>query len=87
MSRVIASSPAWRLLRGSRYAEPPAHGPASGGVRAQVAWDVMLGLCGSAYLALVLFDDVESPLLSMALIFLVAYELIQPHVRSRQRAK
>jgi hypothetical protein len=29
-------------------------------------------------LALVLFDDVESPLLSMALIFLVAYELIQP---------
>jgi hypothetical protein len=34
-------------------------------------------------LALVLFDDVESPLLSMALIFLVAYTLIQPHVRNR----
>jgi hypothetical protein len=44
-----------------------------------VAWDVTLGLCAIAYLALVLFDDVESPLLSLALIVLVAYELIQPH--------
>ncbi len=67
----------------SPHAEPPAHDPAAGGVRAQLAWDVMLGLCSSAYLALVLFDDVQSPLLSMALIFLVAYELIQPHLRSR----
>jgi hypothetical protein len=45
-----------------------------------MVWDVALGLCAAAYLALVLFDDVESPLLSMALIFLVAYALIQPHV-------
>jgi hypothetical protein len=67
----------------SRHAEPPAHDPASGGVRAQLAWDVMLGLCSAAYLVLVLFDDVQSPLLSIALIFLVAYELIQPHLRSR----
>ena len=52
-------------------------------VRSQVAWDVTLGLCATAYLALVLFDDVESPLLSLALIVLVAYELIQPHVRSQ----
>ena len=43
----------------------------------------MLGVCSAAYLALVLFDDVQSPLLSMALIFLVAYELIQPHLRNR----
>jgi hypothetical protein len=43
----------------------------------------MLGLCASGYLAFVLFDDVESPLLSIALIFLVAYELIQTHVRNR----
>ena len=49
--------------------------------RVRVVWDVTLGLCAAAYLALVLFDDVESPLLSMALIFLVAYALIQPHVR------
>ena len=41
------------------------------------------GCARSAYLALVLFDDVQSPLLSMALIFLVAYELVQPHLRSR----
>jgi hypothetical protein len=52
-------------------------------VRSQVAWDVTLGLCASAYLAFVLFDDVESPLLSIALIFLVAYELVQPHLRNR----
>ena len=50
---------------------------------ARTPGDVTLGLCASAYLALVLFDDVESPLLSMALIVLVAYELIQPHVRNR----
>ena len=49
--------------------------------RIPVAWDVALGLCAAAYLAFVLFDDVESPLLSIALIFLVAYALIQPHVR------
>ena len=67
----------------SRHAEPPAHDPESGGVRAQIAWDVMLGVCSAAYLALVLFDDVQSPLFSMALIFLVAYELIQPHLRNR----
>jgi hypothetical protein len=48
-----------------------------------VGWDVALGLCATAYLAFVLFDDVESPLLSMALIFLVAYALVQPHVRNR----
>jgi hypothetical protein len=34
-----------------------------------------LGVLG--YLALVLFDDVECPLLAMALIGLAAYELIQ----------
>jgi hypothetical protein len=52
-------------------------------MRAQLARDITLGLCGFAYLALVLFDDVQSPLLSMVLIILVAYELIQPHLRSR----
>jgi hypothetical protein len=57
--------------------------PAPRRVRSQVAWDVTLGLCAFAYLAFVLFDDVESPLLSMALIFLVAYALIQPHLRGR----
>jgi hypothetical protein len=49
----------------------------------QAGWDVALGLFAAAYLALVLFDDIESPLLSMALIFLVAHALIQPHVRKR----
>jgi hypothetical protein len=49
----------------------------------RVGWDVTLGLCATAYLAFVLFDDVESPLLSMTLIFLVAYALIQPHMRNR----
>jgi hypothetical protein len=40
---------------------------------------VVLGLGVLGYLALVLFDDVESPLLAMALIVLVAYELVQSH--------
>jgi len=52
-------------------------------MRVRVVWDVTLGLCAAAYLALVLFGDVESPLLAMALILLVAYALIQPHVRNR----
>ena len=51
--------------------------------RVRVVWDVTLGLCAATYLALVLFDDVESPLLSLALIILVAYVLVQPHVRNR----
>ena len=59
-----------------------AHAPADS-TRARVGWDVTLGLFAAAYLAFVLFDDVESPLLSMALIFLVAHALIQPHVRNR----
>ena len=46
-------------------------------------WDIALGVCTVAYLTLVLFDDVESPLLSLALIVLVAYALIQPHLRNR----
>jgi hypothetical protein len=62
----------------SVHAETPADSR-----RVRVGWDVALGLCAAVYLALVLFDDVESPLLSMALIFLVAYALIQPHVRNR----
>jgi hypothetical protein len=55
----------------------------SRGARSQVGRDLTLGLCAIGYLAFVLFDDVESPLLSMALIFLVAYALIQPHVRNQ----
>ena len=52
-------------------------------VRARLVKDVTLGLCASAYLALVLFDSMESPLLSIGLIVLVAYELVQPHMRNR----
>ena len=65
------------------HAQAPTQDSAARRVRSQVAWDVTLGLCASAYLAFVLFDDVESPLLSIALIFLVAYELVQPHLRNR----
>jgi hypothetical protein len=45
--------------------------------------DVTVGLGVFAYLAFVLFDNIESPLLSIALIVLVAYELVQPHMRNR----
>jgi hypothetical protein len=52
-------------------------------VRSRLVKDVTLGLVVSAYLALVLFDNIESPLLSIGLIVLVAYELVQPHRRNR----
>jgi hypothetical protein len=68
----------------AHHGEPSAHaGAPADSRRVRLAWDATLGLCTAAYLTLVLFDDVESPLLSMALIFLVAYALIQPHVRNR----
>ena len=67
----------------STHTESPTQESASRRVRSRAAWDVTLGLCAAAYLAFVLFDDVESPLLSIALIVLVAYALIQPHVRNR----
>jgi hypothetical protein len=67
----------------SAHAETPAQDAHASEVRARLVKDVTLGLCVSAYLALVLFDNVESPLLSIGLIVLVAYELVQPHMRNR----
>jgi hypothetical protein len=52
-------------------------------VRARLVKDVTLAIGVAAYLALVLFDNIESPLLSIALVVLVAYELVQPHMRNR----
>ena len=60
---------------------PQARDPA-GSRRVRVGWDVTPVLCAVAYLAFVLFDDVESPLLSIALIVLVVYALVEPHVRN-----
>ena len=51
--------------------------------RAWAYWDIALGLFAAAYVTVVLFDDVESPLLTLALIVLVGYELIRPHMRDR----
>jgi hypothetical protein len=56
-------------------AATPAHSRRSRG-----AWDVALGVFAAGYLALVLFDGVDSPLLSLTLILVVAYELIQPRL-------
>ena len=69
--------------RPSPHAETPAQDAHAGEVRARLVKDLTLGLGVSAYLALVLFDSVESPLLSIALVVLVAYELVQPHMRNR----
>ena len=52
-------------------------------LRARLLRDVTVGLGVFAYLAFVLFDNIESPLLSIALVVLVAYELVQPHMRNR----
>jgi hypothetical protein len=50
-------------------------------LRSRLIKDVTLGLGVAAYLALVLFDNIESPLLSIGLIVVMTYELIQPHMR------
>ena len=50
---------------------------------ARACWDIALGLFAAAYVTVVLFDDVESPLLTLLLIVLVGYELIRPHLRNR----
>jgi hypothetical protein len=67
----------------SPHAETPAQDAHAGEVRARLVKDVTLGIGVSAYLALVLFDNIESPLLSIGLIVVVAYELVQPHLRNR----
>jgi hypothetical protein len=36
------------------------------------------------YLALVLFDDIESPVISILFGVLVTYDLVQPHLRGGQ---
>lgn len=51
--------------------------------RHRLFWDITLGLCAAGYLALVLFDGVESPLFSLALIAVVGYKLVQPRLRNR----
>jgi hypothetical protein len=63
--------------------EEPAPDSVSTGTRVRAIRDVTLGLCAAGYLALVLFDGVESPLLSLTLIILVARALIQAHARQR----
>jgi hypothetical protein len=50
---------------------------------ARLTWDVVLALCTTVYLLLVLFDDLESPLLSIALIGMVSYTLARNPVRRR----
>ena len=66
-----------------QYAKTAASGSTSKRTVRRRVWEIALCLGASAYVALVLFDDVEGPLLSMALIILLAYELIQPHLSNR----
>ena len=67
----------------SPRAELPDQDPHACEVRTRLLRDVTVGLGVFAYLAFVLFDNIESPLLSIALLVLVAYELVQPHMRNR----
>lgn len=67
----------------SPYAEAAADGSVSKRIARRLLWDIALCLGASAYVAVVLFDDVEGPLLSMALIILLAYELIEPRLSKR----
>ena len=48
-------------------------------LRGRTLWHLALALGGVTYLALVLFYEVESPVFSIVLILLVAYELVRSH--------
>jgi hypothetical protein len=50
--------------------------PVAKAARGRLIGDLALVFVAAAYLGFVLFDDVESPLLSMLLIVAVAYELV-----------
>ena len=58
-------------------------GAAGDSRRARAYRDIAVGLLATVYVTVVLFDDVESPLLTLALIVLVGYVLIRPHLRNR----
>jgi hypothetical protein len=47
--------------------------------------DVALGVGALGYVLIALFDDVESPLITLLVVVLVAYWLVRPHLRNRQR--
>ena len=66
-----------------RAASPGATETSNVGGRVRAYWDIALGVCAVVYLTLVLFDDVESPMFSLALIVLVANALVQPRLRNR----
>ena len=53
--------------------------PTSPAQRGRTLWHLVLAVGGVAYLGLVLFDEVESPLFSIVLIILVGYELAHSH--------
>ena len=53
-------------------------------MNSRLLWDLALCLAGILYVDLVLFQQLDSPLLAMILIMLAAYELIEPH-RSKQK--
>ena len=56
--------------------------PCTKEMRSRLVADLLLVSLAMAYLGLVLFDDVESPLLSIVLFLAVAYELVQGHRRT-----
>lgn len=63
--------------------------PAAGGsgprrTHSHAIWDIALGVSTAVYLALVLFDDIESPVISILFGVLVTYDLVQPHLRGGQ---
>jgi len=45
----------------------------------QTKWDLVVGLAGILYLAMVLFLGIEVPVFGVALLLLAGYALIRPH--------
>jgi hypothetical protein len=51
----------------------------------RTVWDLTIWCAGLVYLALVLCENLDSPLFGLLLIVLASYELLEPHRRRRAR--
>ena len=47
--------------------------------------DFALGVGALGYVLIALFDDVESPVITLLVIVFIAYWLVRPHLRNRQQ--
>ena len=81
------------ITRSDLYTRPEHDDPAAnslggpaGARTPALVWDFVLGLGVLAYLLLVLFDGIESPLMGLLLVVGAGRRVLQPHLGKRPRA-